>query len=515
MIVLFTALNLKHSLDLHNIQFFAIFIRSVKYQIYKFNKVSFMFTYDMSKAGANSLYHYLYQCIKKDIVSGNVLAGEQLPSKRNLAQNLGVSVVTVENAYAQLLAEGYIYSLPKKGFFVADINATAEPCAQRKRKMPRTRRLRAELTDESEHINPKYIADFASNGSDIEAFPFTTWAKITREVLCERQNDLLQVSPGMGALELRRAIARMLREFRNIQVSPEQIVIGAGTDYLYGLLVQLLGFDKCYGVEDPGWSKISKLYSQYGVKVRHVPILNDNFVDSVADFGVDVMHISPAHHFPTGKVMPIGERYRLLSWATESPRRYIVEDDYDSEFRMTGKPIPALQNIDVSEKVIYLNTFSKTMTSAIRLSYMVLPPHLVEKFHQKLSFYSCSVSNLDQYVMAKFIDLGYYETHINRMRNLYRAKRDALLSAIRKSRLSSVVRIYEEDAGLHFILEASIKCSDSDFCRQLRQKGVNIKALSEYYFEAQPSVHKFVINYSSVDKRNVQKAVQAFALLCK
>jgi len=174
-----------------------------------------------------------------------------------------------------------------------------------------------------------------------------------------------------------------------------------------------------------------------------------------------------------------------------------------------------LQNIDVSEKVIYLNTFSKTMTSAIRLSYMVLPPHLVEKFHQKLSFYSCSVSNLDQYVMAKFIDLGYYETHINRMRNLYRAKRDALLSAIRKSRLSSVVRIYEEDAGLHFILEASIKCSDSDFCRQLRQKGVNIKALSEYYFEAQPSVHKFVINYSSVDKRNVQKAVQAFALLCK
>ncbi len=140
MIVLFTALNLKHSLDLHNIQFFTIFIRSVKYQIYKFNKVSFMFTYDMSKAGANSLYHYLYQCIKKDIVSGNVLTEEQLPSKRNLAQNLGISVVTVENAYAQLLAEGYIYSLPKKGFFVADINATAEPCAQRKRKMPRTRR---------------------------------------------------------------------------------------------------------------------------------------------------------------------------------------------------------------------------------------------------------------------------------------------------------------------------------------------------------------------------------------
>lgn len=474
-----------------------------------------MFTYDMSKAGANSLYHYLYQCIKRDIVSGNILAEEQLPSKRNLAQNLGVSVVTVENAYAQLLAEGFIYSLPKRGFFVADINATAEPNAQRKRKMSRTRRLRTELPEESEHTNPKYIADFASNGADIEAFPFTTWAKITREVLCERQKDLLQVSPGIGTLELRRSIARMLREFRNIHATPEQIVIGAGTDYLYGLLVQLLGFDKCYGVEDPGYGTISKIYGQYGVEVCHIPIDGEKFVDALTKSNADIVHISPAHHFPTGMVMPVGERYRLLSWAAESPKRYIVEDDYDSEFRMTGKPIPALQNIDVTEKVIYLNTFSKTMTSAIRLSYMVLPPHLAEKFHIDLSFYSCTVSNLDQYVMAKFIDLGYYETHINRMRNLYRAKRDMLLLAIHKSRLSNIARIYEEDAGLHFILEVSTKCSDAEFCKRLRQKGVNVKALSEYFFEAKPSIHKFVINYSSVDKNRMQKAVQALASLCE
>ena len=474
-----------------------------------------MFTYDMSKAGANSLYHYLYQCIKGDIVSGNILAEEQLPSKRNLAQNLGVSVVTVENAYAQLLAEGYIYSLPKKGFFVVDINAAANAQVHRNRKKPRTRRLRAELPEESEHTNPKYIADFASNGADIEAFPFTTWAKITREVLCERQKDLLQVSPRIGTLELRRSIARMLREFRNIHATPEQIVIGAGTDYLYGLLVQLLGFDKCYGVEDPGYGKISKIYGQYGVEVCHIPIDGEKFVDALTKSNADIVHISPAHHFPTGMVMPVGERYRLLSWAAESPKRYIVEDDYDSEFRMTGKPIPALQNIDVTEKVIYLNTFSKTMTSAIRLSYMVLPPHLAEKFHIDLSFYSCTVSNLDQYVMAKFIDLGYYETHINRMRNLYRAKRDMLLLAIHKSMLSNIARIYEEDAGLHFILEVSTKCSDAEFCKRLRQKGVNVKALSEYFFEAKPSIHKFVINYSSVDKNRMQKAVQALASLCE
>ena len=443
-----------------------------------------MFTYDMSKAGANSLYHYLYQCIKKDIVSGNVLAEEQLPSKRNLAQNLGVSVVTVENAYAQLLAEGYIYSLPKKGFFVVDINAAANAQVHRNRKKPRTRRLHADPSDESEHINPKYIADFASNGADIEAFPFTTWAKITREVLCERQKDLLQVSPGIGTLEL-------------------------GTDYLYGLLVQLLGFDKCYGVEDPGYGKISKIYGQYGVEVCHIPIDGEKFVDALTKSNADIVHISPAHHFPTGKVMPVGERYRLLSWAAESPKHYIVEDDYDSEFRMTGKPIPALQNIDVTEKVIYLNTFSKTMTSAIRLGYMVLPLHLAEKFQNELSFYSCTVSNLDQYVMAKFIDLGYYETHINRMRNLYRGKRDFLLNVIAKSPLSKNASVLEENAGLHFILQVQTKLSDEEFCNRARIRGVNIRALSEYYFEAQPSAHKFVINYSSVEKKNMQKAIRA------
>ena len=474
-----------------------------------------MFTYDMSKAGANSLYHYLYQCIKKDIVSGNILAEEQLPSKRNLAQNLGVSVVTVENAYAQLLTEGYIYSLPKKGFFVADINATDHSKAQNKRQKTHSRRRSVENYEESERTDPKYMADFASNGADMEAFPFTTWAKMTREVLCEKQKDLLRVSPVAGVLELRRAIARMLREFRNILVSPDQIVVGAGTDYLYGLLVQLLGFDKCYAVEDPGWGKISKLYSQYGVKVRHIPIQEENFVETLKKSGADIVHISPSHHFPTGKVMPVGERYRLLGWAAETSNRYVVEDDYDSEMRMTGKPIPALQNIDVSEKVIYLNTFSKTMTSAIRLSYMVLPGHLAEKFRSELSFYSCTVSNLDQYVMAKFIDLGYYETHINRMRNLYRAKRDLLLGAIAKSPLSKKATVLEENAGLHFILQVQTKLSDNEFCRRAQLHGVNIRALSEYYFEAPPSEHKFVINYSSVDKNKMPKAVQALAALCE
>ena len=235
-----------------------------------------MFTYDMSKAGSESLYHYLYQCIRKDILSKRLEADSRLPSKRSLAQNLGVSVVTVENAYAQLLAEGYIYSLPKKGFYIAQIQAPAQ--ATRFNTKPSKPSHQYTANDEPENLDPKYIADFASNAADIESFPFSTWAKITREILCERQADLLRVSPSEGVFELRRAIAHMLLEFRNIRVAPSQIVIGAGTDILYGLLLQLLGFDKCYAIEDPGYSKISKLYSQYNVDFCYIPVQAQSFV---------------------------------------------------------------------------------------------------------------------------------------------------------------------------------------------------------------------------------------------
>lgn len=468
-----------------------------------------MFTYDMSKAGNESLYHYLYQCIRKDILSKRLEADSRLPSKRSLAQNLGVSVVTVENAYAQLLAEGYIYSLPKKGFYIAQIQAPAQ--ATRFNTKPSKPSHQYTANDEPENLNPKYIADFASNAADIESFPFSTWAKITREILCERQADLLRVSPSEGVFELRRAIAHMLLEFRNIRVAPSQIVIGAGTDILYGLLLQLLGFDKCYAIEDPGYSKISKLYSQYNVDFCYIPVQAQSFVAELEKSNADVVHLSPSHHFPTGKVMPIAERYRLLSWATASPKRYIIEDDYDSEFRMSGRPIPALQNIDVLDKVIYLNTFSKTLTSTIRLSYMVLPKSLAQKFHEELSFYSCTVSNLDQYAMARFMEGGFYETHINRARNLYRAKRDALLTAIQKSKLCKYTTIYEEDAGLHFILGVDTDLSDVEFCKKAEARGVHIRALSEYYFEAEPSLHKFIVNYSSVDKASMPQAVEVLS----
>lgn len=218
-----------------------------------------------------------------------------------------------------------------------------------------------------------------------------------------------------------------------MEIAPEQIIIGAGTEYLYGLLIELLGYDKNYCLEEPGYRKISQIYSSHQVKTCHAALDECGIqIEELERLNAQIVHISPSHHFPTGILMPIGRRYELLGWASKDETRYIIEDDYDSEFRLSGKPIPTLQSIDVLEKVIYINTFTKTLASTIRISYMVLPMHLVRLFHEKLSFYSCTVSTFEQYTLAHFIQEGYFEKHINRMRSYYQKKRNLLLDAIKK-----------------------------------------------------------------------------------
>ena len=213
-----------------------------------------------------------------------------------------------------------------------------------------------------------------------------------------------------------------------MDVSPEQIVVGAGTDYLYGLLIQLLGHDKIYGMEEPGYQKISEVYQSHNVLCLHIPLDRQGIcIDKLNASGADIVHISPSHHFPTGIITPISRRYELLGWASASDSHYIIEDDYDCEFRFMGKPIPSLQSIDVMDKVIYMNTFTKTLASTIRISYMVLPKHLMARFQQNLGFYACTVSNFEQYTLTRFIQEGHFERHINRMRNFYHSQRDLLL----------------------------------------------------------------------------------------
>ena len=317
-----------------------------------------MLTYSFVDLGSDSLYEHLYKSIKNDIINGKLRAGDKLPSKRSFAKNLNISTITVENAYAQLMAEGYIYSIPKKGYFISEVKSFKEAKAREKREtvLP--------VPEE-----PHYFADFISNRTNHENFPFSVWAKLVREMVSGESATLLQPPPVGGIPELRKAIADHLYAFRGIGVSPEQIIIGAGTEYLYGLLIQLFGNTAIYAIEDPGYAKISKIYESHGVRVRHIPMDENGIRTEVLEASAsDILHLSPSHHYPTGIVTSISRRYELLGWASKSEKRYIIEDDYDSEFRLLGRPIPALQSIDVMDKVIYMNTFSKSLSSTIRIS---------------------------------------------------------------------------------------------------------------------------------------------------
>ena len=458
-----------------------------------------MLTYSFDNRGGVPLYEYLYNQIKQDIISFKLSADEKLPSKRALAKNLNISIITVENAYSQLIAEGYIYSVPKSGFYVCDISS-AKPMSTDK-----PQRVTKPMTDKK-----KYVADFVNNSMSKDSFPFTVWSRIMREIMSDSSDKLMVRSPSAGVDELRNAIADYLYQFRGMDVEPEQIVVGAGTEYLYGLIIQLLGQDMKFGVEDPGYEKIARIYGANKVECVHIPLDEGGIsIDKLEESGADVLHISPAHHFPTGFVTPISRRYELLSWASKSSKRYIIEDDYDSEFRFLGKPIPSLQSIDVLDKVIYINTFSKSLSSTIRISYMVLPKPLMEKYKKELSFYSCTVSNFDQYTLARFVDEGHLEKHINRMRNYYRTQRDTLLNCIKKQPNYTKVKISEEHAGLHFLMEIETKLSDIELKKKAQQAGVNIAFLSEYFYDKRNAKsHTVVINYSGLNQERIEEGIK-------
>lgn len=457
-----------------------------------------MLTYSFENRGNESLYEFLYRKIKEDILSGALKSAEKLPSKRALAKHLNVSTITVENSYNQLMAEGYLYSVPKSGFYVSDISSIK----------PLEKEKPSRTTEESTQA-PGFFADFTNNSTLPETFPFTTWSRLTRLTMADYANELMARSPSGGINLLRETIADYLYQFRGITVDPSQIIIGAGTEYLYGILIQLLGRNKIYAVEDPGYPKITHIYEANDVRCVHVPMdQNGVTVASLKNTGADILHISPSHHFPTGIVTPISRRYELLSWALEAPGRYIIEDDYDSEFRLTGKPIPALQSIDSAGRVIYMNTFSKSLSSTIRISYMVLPSALAEKYKKDLSFYACTVSNFDQYTLYQFVENGYLEKHINRMRNYYRVQRDTLLDCIRQQKHYDKVRIKEEHAGLHFLLEVNTKISDEKLVARIAEKDIHVSCLSQYFHDKKRArKHTLIINYSGMEPDRLEESV--------
>lgn len=526
----------------------------------------------------------IYSYIKGEVLARRLKAGSKLPSKRALAAQLGISTITIEGAYGQLMAEGYIYAKAKSGYYIspleniqqADDSAAAffrhntlgdarlfsspEKISYESGdndSIPGTsgndnmaglsdmpsisdisvpsslQSTNTALSHASSEISsrPSIISttlskgrilhestarpssaaiDLSSNNILPESFPFSIWTKLLRHTMAENQTLLLTKSPTAGIYSLRCAIAEHLLRFRGMHIQPEQIIIGAGTEYLYELIIKLIGRDKIYCVEDPGYHKLQRIYTDNGACCFSLPIDQQGMsVTALNAVRCDVIHISPSHHFPTGIITPVSRRYELLGWAT-SGQRYIIEDDYDTEFRLVGKPIPSLFSMDMSNKVIYMNTFSKSLTSTIRISYMVLPMPLMEEFNRRLGYLSCTVSTFEQYTLAEFINQGYFERHINRMRNNYKKLRQLLLKELLAHPEHDKIQILQQASGLYFLLKINTKLSDRDLRSRLQQNGIHLQSLQHYYQNRQAAPeHTFVVNYSSLTEKDIPRAVAA------
>ncbi|MBQ2661535.1 MAG: PLP-dependent aminotransferase family protein [Clostridia bacterium] len=346
-------------------------------------------------------YYRLYCDIKTKILNGEYRAEEKLPSKRVMADKSGCSTITVEAAYRLLLDEGYIRAVERSGFYVCNIESLFDgknPIAQK------TLTLIEEKTDGVSHD-----------------FEYSVWFKTIRKVIADNGERLFIKSPNEGCAVLRNAISEYLLRYRGMYAEPERIIIGSGAEQLYETVVRMVGAYKKYGIEYPSYSQIEAVYRDSGAEVVHLLMGTDGIEsEALRDADIDVLHVTPFHSYPTGVTASIKKRYEYLKWAQSKENRYIVEDDFDSEFFMPGRPIESLYSLDSKDTVIYMNTFSKSLSPSMRMGYMILPESLIDVYNEKLKMYSCTVPVLDQYVLAEFISSGSFERHLNRARKLLR-----------------------------------------------------------------------------------------------
>ncbi|MCC8029282.1 MAG: PLP-dependent aminotransferase family protein [Lachnospiraceae bacterium] len=456
-----------------------------------------MLRYDFEKRTGKPLYEYLYECLKKDILSGRLPAKTKLPSKRELARNNSISVKTVMNAYDQLLVEGYITSREKSGYFVAkDIETVPD--------------YQPSFTEYPVLYQEKsWFADFTSNHMVYEMFPFTQWRKVMRDVLSSYDLELVQRAHFQGVGELREAIADYLFRVRGMQVSPECIIIGSGIEYLYSRLMKILPSDAVYAAESPGYKKIPLIYREHGVSWTYTE-MDEHGIDikSLRDSGADVVHVSPEHHYPLGTIMSAPRRQELLEWAAEKLERYIIEDDYDCEFRYHSRMIPTLQSTDKNHRVIYINTFSKTLSPTIRISYMVLPEKLMQRYLDRATFYSNTASSCEQYALANFIRQGYFERQISRLKKHYHERGELLLGIIQGAEKMPVKKITGDDSGTHLLVYLDTELPDTVLKWFAEQMGVHISCLSEFCGQNEAQYqHVMIMNYSDLSEDVLKEAV--------
>jgi len=440
------------------------------------------------------MYMQLYESIRGSIIDGTLVAGQKLPSKRGLAQHLEISVFTIETAYQQLMVEGYVRSEEKRGYYVLDVG-DLEGLSR-----PRKTRVKTRSTSS---VEPE--PGFHTNLADPDLFPSAVWARLSKDVITQTTSDLLNTNDPQGFVGLREAIADHVFQYRGIRTDASRIVIGAGSESLIPLIVRLLGNGRSYALEDPGYPKTAALYEASGVRLHHIGLDQNGLMASALQrTDADVAHIAPSHQFPSGIVMPVQRRAEILAWAKAKDNRHVIEDDYDTEFRFQGRPVPALMTLDKAGHVIYMNTFSKSLAPSFRISYMILPDHLLESYNRIGRVHACGVPGPVQRVLARFMQEGHFERHINRVRVRNRTKAKTLADILAPLEKVGLLSVFGAENGLHMVVHLKQGIREDVVIGHAKTLGVAVSGLKAYHKTKNPMTEEgLVIGYSGLSHADV------------
>ena len=452
---------------------------------------------ELNNNSSTPLYVQLYQSIKSDITTGAIKAGERLPSLRSLSQSLGISISTVQLAYNQLLVEGYTVSRPQSGYYVSQ-TFHAGPGFSSSADISIAKNF-SEDKDDSPYIH------------DSCCFDFNKWKKCSSAVFNQYADRLLYESDPQGEKILRSQISKYIYSSRRVKCSPKQIVIGAGTQQITGQLCRIL--DKLeishVSLESPGYLPVQNMFRDNGFAISHIPVHKDGIDISRLPVNISsAVYVSPSNQFPTGAVMPAGRRYQLLEWAKTNDS-IIIEDDYDSELRYFGKPVPALQSLDSTDSVVYLGSFSSTLFPAIKISYMVLPPAIIGIFDQIRGRYTQTCSKAEQLTLALFMEKGFYNTGIKKLRNLYSQKLQASLLALSRYGHGKVKAV-DTQSGINLILRIRSSKNAEELCSIAKSIGVHMVPVADI---SDQETSALIFYYNSIPLKEIDGIVKALMSL--
>lgn len=432
------------------------------------------------------LYLQLYDYIRGEMEAGRIPPNTRLPSIRKLARHLGVSKNTVEAAYQQLMAEGYMISKPKSGYYAAEMEDRPSAAIHSHKKIS--------LFDQRNRHMPAKTdirIDFRHGNIDRESFPIAVWKKLSNQVM--REKEIFSYGEPQGEPEFRLELAKYLYQSRGVVCSPDQIIIGGGIQQLLSLLCLIIGAKRHpIAFENPGYDGAREIFLHHGFPVIPIEVNRQGIhLEKLEKSEARFVYVTPSHQFPLGFIMPVASRIKLIRWA-ERANGYIIEDDYDSEFRYKGKPIPALQGLDPHGRVIYLGTFSKSLLPSVRIAYMILPKPLMTKYKMNFSIYEQPVSKIHQRTLYLFMREGYWEKHLRKMRHVYQKKHMMLIRTI-QTYMGDNVRIIGEDSGLHVILEVKSDDTEEHLIQTAKKAGIRVYPTSNYWMDNPPSPYPQIL----------------------